>query len=71
MWITEALSIWQTEQQKTVDKPTLLDYLSYSLYMVSQHGRNRWGSGVRTPLKNVDGPPNLLDMVAALSVSAV
>ena len=36
MWITEALNVWQTEQQKTIDKPTLLDHLSYSLYMVSQ-----------------------------------
>jgi len=35
MWITEALNVWQTEQEKTIDKPTLLDYLSYSLYMVS------------------------------------
>jgi len=35
MWITEALNIWQTEQPKTIDKATLLDYLSYSLYMVS------------------------------------
>ena len=35
MWITEALNIWNTEQPKTIDKPTLLDYLSYSLYMVS------------------------------------
>ena len=34
MWITEALNVWQTEQQKTVDKAVLLDYLSYSLYMV-------------------------------------
>jgi len=35
MWITEALNVWKTEQQKTIDKATLLDYLSYSLYMVS------------------------------------
>jgi len=35
MWITEALNIWQTEKQKTIGKSTLLDYLSYSLYMVS------------------------------------
>ena len=34
MWISEALKIWQTEQEKTIDKATLLDYLSYSLYMV-------------------------------------
>jgi len=37
MWITEALNVWNTEQQKTIDKPTLLDYLSYSLYMVSHY----------------------------------
>jgi len=36
MWITEAMNVWKTEQQKTIDKPTLLDYLSYSLYSVSQ-----------------------------------
>ena len=40
MWITEALNVWQTEQTKTIDKATLLDYLSYSLYTVSQFHAN-------------------------------
>jgi len=35
MWVTEAINVWESEQQKTIDKSTLLDYLSYSLYMVS------------------------------------
>jgi len=36
MWISEALKIWETEEQKTIDKATLFDYLSYSLFMVSR-----------------------------------
>jgi len=42
MWITEALNIWTTEQPKTIDKPTLLDYLAYSLYMVSHALRQHY-----------------------------
>jgi len=35
MWMMEALNVWQTEPEKTIDKPTILDYLSYSLFTVS------------------------------------
>ena len=34
-WIQEALIQWEKEENKTIDKPTLLDYLAYCLYMVS------------------------------------
>ena len=34
MWVTEAMRLYETEDVKTVDLPTLLDHAAYSLYMV-------------------------------------
>ena len=35
MWMSEALELVNNEVNKTVDNVMLLDYLAYSLYMVS------------------------------------
>ncbi|CAH1794564.1 unnamed protein product [Owenia fusiformis] len=33
LWMDEAIDIYENERNKTVDKATVLDYLSYSLYL--------------------------------------
>ena len=35
MWMGQALELYNAETNKTVDHIMLLDYLAYSLYMVS------------------------------------